>query len=116
MTRTEYAQALGISRARLYQLLAAERRREAEWLPPPADLPHVPLSWGPTRGLHYNLEDDHASRLPDCPFRIARGTGRGLRVEHRDSRRGEKPAEATRSAARFKPRDRRKRKDRAPCP
>lgn len=98
MTRREQAAALGVSVRTWYRMLAAERAGTAGWLEPPAPpgpeperpgpegLPYVPLVEAHAPGLHYRLDADEESVLPDCPFRIGTGRGRWWRVAHKDDK------------------------------
>jgi hypothetical protein len=113
-TTLDIATVTGLTRRRVQQRVAAARRRRDEAAAvavavdrphDPADLPYVPLVSGPSRGLHYRLDVDQLSRLPDCPFRINTAAGRWQKIEHRDNRGGEKPAEAKESRHRFRPKN-----------
>ena len=104
LTRAKEAAALGISERHYRRLREAERAGTAEWSGP-GELPYVELAEAPRAGLHYRLDADELSRLPECPFRIGRGRGGSrLQVAHRDDRKGERPAEPKRCPHKFRPR------------
>jgi hypothetical protein len=121
------ADALGISARHYRRIRARERQGQAEWAnnhpiahqleseteidadrPGAEALPYVPLIYEPTHGLHYRLDLDQASVLPECPFRCANATGHGWRVHQKDDR-FTTPETPRQSRHKFRPRLRRKR-------
>jgi hypothetical protein len=106
-TRAQEAAAIGVS-ARWYRTLRArEREREAE------ALPYVPLVDRAARGLHYRLDRDEESVLPECPFRVGNGgCRRGWTVKHKEDRQTRRPEPPRPSEHKFVPNGQGRKKNR----